>query len=109
MEKILDYISNINLESLSGPLIEDDYFIRLILEPIEIFGVDKFNEYGVVIKGRIKTKPIRQWEVGREFLRRIKHAFDENGIEIPVPHRKVYFGTGEESDAELLHEMAAGR
>ncbi|MCF8265759.1 MAG: mechanosensitive ion channel family protein, partial [Melioribacteraceae bacterium] len=40
----------------------------------------------------IKTKPIRQWTVGREFLKRIKIAFDEKGIEIPFPHQTLYFG-----------------
>lgn len=71
---------------------EDEKFGKLMLEDPDIFGVDKFGDSAVVIKGRIKTKPIRQWEVGREFLRRIKHAFDENNIEIPFPHRTVYFG-----------------
>jgi len=64
----------------------------LMLEPVDLFGVDKFGDSAVVIKGRIKTKPIRQWAVGREFLRRVKLAFDEQGIEIPFPHRTVYFG-----------------
>lgn len=63
-----------------------------MLEEPEIFGVDKFGESSVVIKGRIKTKPIRQWEVGREFLRRVKLAFDRHNIEIPFPHRSIYFG-----------------
>lgn len=64
----------------------------LMLEEPEIFGVDKFDNSAVVIKGRIKTNPIRQWQVGREYLRRIKLAFDEAGIEIPFPHRTIYFG-----------------
>jgi small conductance mechanosensitive channel len=55
-------------------------------------GVDKFADSAVIIKGRIKTRPIRQWMVGREFNRRIKYAFDEKGIEIPFPHRSIYFG-----------------
>ena len=67
-------------------------FAQIMLEDPDIFGVDKFGDSAVVIKGRIKTKPIRQWEVGREFLRRIKYAFDENNIEIPFPHRSIYFG-----------------
>jgi small conductance mechanosensitive channel len=71
---------------------EDEKFSKLILEDIEIFGVDQFADSAVVIKGRIKTKPICQWEVGREFLRRVKYAFDQNNIEIPFPHRTVYFG-----------------
>jgi len=71
---------------------EDEKFGPKILEETEIFGVDKFGDSAVVIKGRIKTLPIRQWEVGREFLRRIKLAFDENDIEIPFPHRSIYVG-----------------
>jgi len=72
----------------------DETFGRLMLEDPEIFGVDKFADSAVIIKGRIKTKPIRQWEVGREYLRRIKLAFDYNNIEIPFPHRTVYYGEG---------------
>jgi len=72
----------------------DETYGRLMIEDPEIFGVDKFADSAVIIKGRIKTKPIRQWEVGREYLRRIKLAFDENNIEIPFPHRTVYYGEG---------------
>jgi len=71
---------------------EDGHFGHIMLEEPDIFGVDKFGDSAVVIKGRIKTKPIRQWEVGREFLRRVKYAFDEHGIEIPFPHRTLYMG-----------------
>jgi moderate conductance mechanosensitive channel len=70
----------------------DAGFAHSILEPLEIFGVDKLADSAVIIKGRIKTRPIRQWVVGREFLRRIKLAFDEKGIEIPFPHRTLYAG-----------------
>ena len=80
------------MSSVAGSMREDEEFGKLIIEDVEIFGVDKFADSAVVIKGRIKTKPIRQWEVGREYLRRIKFAFDEQGIEIPFPHRSVYFG-----------------
>ena len=61
----------------------------MILEPIEIVGVDKFADNAVVIKARIKTLPIKQWAVGREFNRRMKMAFDKKGIEIPYPQRVV--------------------
>lgn len=71
---------------------KDPPFSSYILEEAEIFGVDKLGDSAVVIKGRIKTRPIRQWVVGREFLRRVKLAFDERGIEIPFPHRTLYFG-----------------
>lgn len=80
------------MDKVGEAMISDAKFSQLMLEKPDIFGVDKFDDSAVVIKGRIKTKPIRQWEVGREFLRRIKHAFDENNIEIPFPHRTLYFG-----------------
>ena len=63
-----------------------------ILEPVEILGVDDFADSAVIIKLRIKTLPIKQWEVGREFRRRIKYRFDQEGIEIPFPHQSIYFG-----------------
>ncbi len=71
---------------------QDSQFGRKILEPIEIFGVDQFGESEVTIKARIKTHPIEQWTVGREYRRRIKKAFDAEGIEIPFPHRSIYVG-----------------
>jgi small conductance mechanosensitive channel len=46
----------------------------------------------VIIKVRLKTVPSRQWPVGREFNRRLKKAFDAQGIEMPAPHRTLYFG-----------------
>jgi small conductance mechanosensitive channel len=63
-----------------------------MLEPIEIMGVDAFGESEVVIKARIKTLPIEQWSVGREYRRRLKKAFDRENIEIPFPHRTLYMG-----------------
>lgn len=80
------------MKEVGRTMMADSKFSGLMLEEPDIFGVDKLDDSAVIIKGRIKTRPIRQWEVGREFLRRIKLAFDENGIEIPFPHRSVYFG-----------------
>lgn len=70
----------------------DPAFGPKIIEPIEIVGVDNFADSAVVIKVRIKTKPIEQWSVGREYRRRLKKAFDVHGIEIPFPHRVLYMG-----------------
>ena len=57
-------------------------------------GVDNFGESAVVIKARFKTKPIQQWFVGREYNRRLKQAFDKEGIQIPFPHRTITLGEG---------------
>lgn len=83
----------------------DPEFGPLMLEEPEIFGVDRFGDSSVVIKGRIKTRPIRQWMVGREYLRRIKLAFDQHRIEIPFPHRTLYFGEASKPiDLQLLEK-----
>lgn len=86
-----DRVSEV-IREVCSEMREDETYGPLILEEAEIFGVDKLGDSAVVIKGRIKTEPIKQWMVGREFLRRIKLAFDERDIEIPFPHRSVYFG-----------------
>ena len=57
-----------------------------------VLGVDAFGDSQVTIKVRLKTVPIQQWAIGREFRRRIKKAFDARGIEIPFPHLSVHFG-----------------
>jgi len=80
------------IQQVDEELRADPVFRNKILEPLEIFGVDQFGDSAVVIKARFKTKPIEQWAVGREFRRRLKKAFDERGIEIPFPHRTIYWG-----------------
>ncbi len=91
------------LKKTGAQLRQEDQYKDLIIEDPEIFGVDKLGDSAVVIKGRIKTKPIHQWEVGREFLRRVKHAFDEQNIEIPYPQTTISF-----NDSDLLRLMGKG-
>lgn len=87
------------IKEIGEDLCCDEDFKNLILEPIEVFGVDAFADSAVIIKARIKTKPIRQWDVGREFNRRMKYKFDEHGVEIPFPHQTIYFGEDKKGDA----------
>lgn len=91
------------LNDIAEEMRAEDYFHPLILEPLEILGVDKFADSAVILKARIKTLPIRQWEVGREFNRRMKKAFDARGIEIPFPHQTLYFGTDKDGKAPPAH------
>jgi small conductance mechanosensitive channel len=86
-DRVVEIIKNVAEELRSDPEFQDK-----INEPIEVFGVDAFADSAVVIKARFKTKPIMQWAVGREYRRRLKKAFDEQGIEIPFPHRTIYWG-----------------
>jgi len=78
------------LKLIDHELGQDNAFREDILEPLEILGLDKFGESAIIIKARIKTKPIKQWAIGREFNLRLKNKFDELGIEIPFPQRTIY-------------------
>lgn len=80
------------LEEIDAQMRREWPFRRIVLQPIEIAGLDRFDDSAVVIKARIRTRPGEQWRVGREFNRRLKKRFDELGIEIPFPHRTLYFG-----------------
>ena len=80
------------LKEIGAGMDVDETWGREIIEPTEVWGVENFGDSAVVIRMRFTTKPSRQWEVAREFRRRIKNKFDELGIEIPFPHRTLYFG-----------------
>jgi small-conductance mechanosensitive channel len=85
VDHVIEVVKRVDGELRGNPDFKDD-----ILEPIEILGLDKFADSAVIIKARIKTKPIKQWAVGREFNRLLKRRFDEEGIEIPFPHVTLY-------------------
>ncbi len=80
------------LRETGDGLAKDPAFGPLVVEPMEILGLDSFGESSVNIKVMFKTRPVKQWEAAREFRRRVKKTFDERGIRIPCPHRMVYFG-----------------
>jgi small conductance mechanosensitive channel len=94
------------MKQVDEDLRKDPAFGPSILSPIEIFGVDDFADSAVIIKARIRTLPIQQWNVGREYRRRLKRAFDAAGIEIPFPHRTLYMGEASRPFDVLLKEAA---
>jgi small conductance mechanosensitive channel len=78
------------LTELARDMRSDAQFGPLIIDEPEMLGVDAFTDSAVVIKLIVRTRPLSQWTVKRELLRRIKNRFDDLGIEIPFPHRTVY-------------------
>ena len=70
----------------------DVTFGKDMLEPLEVMGLDRFEDSAVIVRARLKTRPLQQWRIGREFNRRIKQVFDQRGIEMPFPHRTLYWG-----------------
>jgi len=73
------------LTEVDEELRKDEMFRHDILAPIEIAGVEGFNDTTYLVRSRIKTRPIRQWDVGRAFLRRLKLKFQEKDIQLAVP------------------------
>ncbi len=73
-------------------LAEDDNWRKVIKSPPQVLRVDNLGDSGIDIKILGDVEPIRQWDVMGELRLRLKKAFDAEGIEIPWPHTKVYFG-----------------
>lgn len=100
----VDKVMRILME-LAMQMRRDLMYGPLIAEDPEMLGVDQFTDSAVTIKFFIKTKPLKQWTIKRELLRRIKNRFDEMGIEIPFPHRTVFHRY--EKDGEACERNSA--
>ncbi|WP_135469073.1 mechanosensitive ion channel family protein [Crenalkalicoccus roseus] len=82
------------LREVSAEMRAEAKWQAMIRDDLEVMGVERFADSGVVIRTRIKTEPIARWNVLREFQRRVKRRFDELGIEIPYPHQKLVLDPG---------------
>ncbi len=80
------------INRVCSKMAKEPYWKKAILKTPEVLRVDNLGDSGIDIKILGETRPLRQWEIMGEIRKRIKHAFDEEGIEIPWPHTKVYFG-----------------
>lgn len=93
------------LQEIGAEMQEDPGFAADILAPIEVVGLDAFQESALLIKARFKTYPIKQFGVLREFNRRLKARFDKEGIEIPFPYRTLTLG---DDTVRMLAELVRG-
>ncbi|MGF1579755.1 MAG: mechanosensitive ion channel domain-containing protein [Gemmataceae bacterium] len=92
------------IKEVGKELRETSDFRPLILDDLNMLGVDDFGDSAIMIKFYVKTMPNKQWFVKRELMRRIKLKFDELGIEIPFPQRTVYHryeGNGSHPGVEM--------
>ena len=78
------------IEEIADEITKDPCWQENIIEPPLVLGVEDFSDRGVVIRLWFKTVPLKQWEVAREFRRRIKTAFEAAGIPLPLP-QQVWF------------------
>jgi len=87
------------LEEISKDMRGEEEWENIMLDDVEILGVDQFADSAIIIKARLKTQASKQWNVGREYNRRLKYKFDKHGIEIPYPHQTIYFGEDKKGKA----------
>jgi small conductance mechanosensitive channel len=77
------------LREIAGGMQHEDAYTPFMLEPLEVIGIDAFDETSVRLKVRLKTAPQKQWFVGREFRRRVYKALSERGIQMWSPQRTL--------------------
>jgi len=87
LDRVIGVINAVCQEMAEDPKWKPD----LITTPA-VVRVSNLGDSGIDITVRGDTKPSRQWDIGGELRLRIKRTFDSEGIEIPWPHTKVYFG-----------------
>lgn len=98
----LEAVFNV-IRQVAAEIRADEALGPLILEEIDLAGVDAWADSGVTIRFRIKVQPLQQWTVKRAFLLRLKNEFDRLGIEIPFPHLTLYAGEPKEGSAPPHH------
>lgn len=91
------------MKAVGEDLRSDDEYQFKILDHMEVAGVDQLGDSSVTIRCRFKVMPLEQWGVRREYLKRIKAAFDQHGIEIPYPHLTIYPGQLKDGTAPALN------
>ena len=87
LKHVIDIANKVCQEMAKDPQWKNDF----ITTP-SVLRVDKLGDSGIDIKILGDTKPSKQWAIMGELRLRLKDAFDREGIEIPWPHTKVYFG-----------------
>ena len=77
------------IDRVAQNITKDSLWREKIWEFPNVLGVEQFSDRGILIRIWIKTEPLQQWDVAREFRRRIKIAFDNAGIPIPIPQQQI--------------------
>jgi len=87
------------MRDVGADLRADPAFADRITQELEIVGVERWDDSAVILRCRFTVRPLEQWNVRREYLKRLKLAFDREGIEIPFPHVTIYAGHTKHGEA----------
>ncbi|MFN6565834.1 mechanosensitive ion channel family protein [Dendronalium sp. ChiSLP03b] len=93
IDHVLELIKSVALE-----MDRDPQWQHQIIETPQVLGIDNFGDRGLIIRVWIKTQPLKQWDVAREYRRRLKNTLDKAGISIPVPQQAIWV-----NDVQLLN------
>ena len=100
----IDYVMQV-MTDVGKEMKADPEFGEYMLDIVEVLGLDEFADSSIVIKAMVKTKPMHQWRIKREYQLRLKKTFDEKGIEIPFPHLSLYTGEATKPMPINIHNM----
>jgi len=75
--------------------------------PVEVLGIEELRDNSVVIRTLLKTQPGSQWNVAREFRRRLKNRFDREAIETPFQQRRVHVTIKGGAESEAIATAAS--
>jgi small conductance mechanosensitive channel len=78
------------IETVGLEMDQDPRWREQIVETPQVLGVENFGDRGLMIRVWIKTQPLKQWDVAREYRRRIKITFDQAGIDIPLLQQAIW-------------------
>jgi small conductance mechanosensitive channel len=98
LEKVMKVVNELGAELRS-----EEPWSQIVLDPLEMLGVDRLADSGAVIKFRLRTLPMRQWSIAREMNRRLKRRFEETGIEMAFPSQTLYLAP--EAPADLREQL----
>jgi small-conductance mechanosensitive channel len=96
------------MRATAAELRADPAFAPHIMEAFEIVGVERLNDSGLFLRGRFKVQPLQQWDVRREYFRRLKRVFDERGIEFALPRMAIRTEASGEEAASARRQTDPG-
>ncbi|OIP75034.1 MAG: hypothetical protein AUK48_08530 [Oscillatoriales cyanobacterium CG2_30_44_21] len=99
-----DHALNV-LKNLSNQIYQESIWRSKIIDPPEVLGIDDLQHSGMLIRIWIKTQPLQQWAVSREFRRRLKLRMEEEGLAIGIPQQALILTGGAEQSPALLESQ----
>ena len=93
------------IKQVAESMSQDPDWQAIILDDPQVLGVENLNETGATVRLWIKTQPLRQWDVAREYRLRLKLAFDRAGISIGIPQQSLWLSNANGDSSRPVQAM----